>query len=123
MRVLGITETCDLGSMYRRLLDAGHEVRVTISEPLAKGTMLGLVPRAKDWREELPWVREAGGDGLILFEAVGFGALQDELRREGFQVIGGSALGDRLENDRVFAFELLGSFGMRIAAVTHFTHV
>jgi phosphoribosylamine--glycine ligase len=120
MRILGITETCDLGSMYMRLLGEGHEVRVTISEPLASGTMAGLVPRAPNWRDELSWVKEAGQDGLILFEATGFGALQDELRQNGFQVIGGSALGDQLEHDRGEALKLLQSHGLSIAPVRSF---
>src|SRR6478735_6817003 len=102
MRVLGITETCDLGSLYLRLIEEGHEVRVA------------------DWRAELGWVREAGREGLILFEAVGFGALQDELRREGYSVIGGSALGDRLENDRGFAQQVLAEFGLPTAPVAEF---
>ena len=79
MRILGITETCDLGSLYRRLLADGHEVRISVSEPLAAGTMAGLVPRTEEWRAELGWVRDAGDNGIILFEAVGFGALQDQL--------------------------------------------
>src|SRR5919199_1374858 len=111
MRILGITETCDLGSMYLRLIADGHDVRVTVSEPLAAGTMNGLVLRAEDWRQELTWVRQAGDDGLILFEATGFGALQDELRNDGFHVIGGSALGDRLESDRAYALGLLAEHG------------
>jgi len=118
VRILGITETCDLGSLYLRLIAEGHEVKVSVSEPLAQGTMAGLVPRAADWRAELPWV--AAGGGLILFEAVGFGALQDDLRAEGFNVIGGSAFGDRLENDRAFAQNLLADLGMKVAAVTEF---
>ena len=120
MRVLGITETCDLGSLYLRLLGDGHEVKVTISEPLAQGTMDGLVPRAADWQSELEWIRAAGPDGLIIFEAVGFGELQDELRRKGFNVVGGSAFGDRLENDRTFALDLLANRGLRIAPVREF---
>ena len=120
MRVLGITETCDLGSLYLRLIGQGHEVRVTVSEPLAAGTMAGRVPRAADWRAELGWVRKAGADGLILFEAVGFGALQDELRRAGYNVIGGSAFGDRLENDRGFAQRVLAGFGLPTAPVAEF---
>ena len=121
MRILGISETCDLGSMYLRLIGDGHEVRVTVSEPLAGGTMAGMVPRARDWREELAWVREAGGDGAIVFEAIGFGELQDDLREQGYNVIGGSALGDRLESDRSFALELLSAQGLRIASVRQFT--
>lgn len=123
MRVLGITESCDLGSLYLRLLGDGHEVKVTVSEPLAQGTMLGLVPRAANWRDELGWVRAAGKDGVIILEAVGFGELQDELRRDGFHVVGGSVLGDQLENDRAFAFGLLAKHGMKIAPVREFADV
>jgi phosphoribosylamine--glycine ligase len=123
MRVLGITETCDLGSLYLRLLAEGHDVRVSVSEPLAAGTMEGLVPRTLDWRSELDWVRNAGPEGLILFEAVGFGETQDDLRRQGFNVIGGSAFGDRLEDDRTFAFQLLRTSGLRAPAVQQFANV
>ena len=119
MRFLGVTETCDLGSLYMRLLAEGHEVKVFVEDEGARGTMAGLVPRTEDWRSELEWV---GRDGIILFEAVseGFGALQDRLRAEGYQVIGGSAFGDRLENDRAYAQELLAGLGLRIAAVREF---
>lgn len=120
MRILGISETCDLGSMYLRLIAEGHEVQVSVSEALAAGTMAGMVPRAADWREALPWVRKAGDDGLLVFEAVGFGKLQDELRSEGFNVIGGSAFGDRLEEDRVFALRLLADTRMRVARAEQF---
>src|ERR1043165_6598091 len=122
MRFLGITETCDLGALYMRLLADGHEVRVSVSEEKARGTMAGLVPRTDDWEAELDWVRAAGADGIVLFEAVseGFGARQDELRREGFQVIGGSAFGDRLENDRAYAQQLLAALGLQIAGTREF---
>lgn len=113
MHFLGVSETCDLGALYLRLQAEGHEVKVAVSEPLAEGTLAGLVPRVSDWQAELEWIREAGENGIILFEAVseGFGALQDDLRRQGFKVIGGSAFGDRLENDRAFAQELLARLG------------
>ena len=93
---------------------------MTISEPLAKGTMAGLVPHAEDWREELEWIREDEG-GVILFEAVGFGELQDHLRAEGFGVIGGSSFGDRLETDRSFALDLLAEQGLKVAPVRQFS--
>jgi phosphoribosylamine--glycine ligase len=119
MRFLGVTETCDLGSLYMRLIADGHDVKVFVGEEMAQGTMAGLVPRTEDWRSELDWV---GRDGIILFEAVseGYGVLQDGLRGDGYQVIGGSAFGDRLENDRAYAQELLAGLGLRTAAVRHF---
>lgn len=120
MRVLGITETCDLGSLYMRLLGEGHQVRVTVSEPLAEQTMAGLVPRAQDWEQELDWVR-ADPQGTVLFEGVGFGGLQDQLRRDGFNVIGGSSFGDRLEHDRSYALDVLAEHGMKTAQVREFS--
>lgn len=122
MRFLGITETCDLASLYRRLLAEGHEVRVAISDPLAQGTGAGLIPRTADWRGELDWIRQAGRDGVVLFESVseGFGALQDRLRGEGLQVIGGSAFGDRLENDRAFGQAMLADLGFPPGDVREF---
>jgi len=122
MRILGVTESCDLGSLYLRLAAEEHDVRVAISEPLARGTLAGMIPQVGDWRAELDWIRAAGDDGLILFESVseGFGALQDTLRRDGYRVIGGSAYGDRLENDRAFAQRLLGDLGFPAGHVWQF---
>lgn len=122
MRFLGIGDYCDLGSLYMRLIAEGHQVRVSISEPLCQGTLEGLVPKTHDWRSDLPWIREAGDDGIILFENVASerGATQDRLRAEGYRVIGGSSFGDRLENDRVYAQKILSSLGMKIAPIWEF---
>ena len=119
MRVLGVGETCDLGALYLSLAGEGHEVRVAVSHPLAQGTMAGLVDIVPDWRAQLDWV---GADGVILFESVseGFGERQDALRRDGFNVIGGSAYGDRLENDRGYAQQLLSDLGLATAPAWSF---
>lgn len=123
MRFLGVTETCDLGSLYLRLAADGHEVKVYVGEAEAQGTLAGLVPRTADWKAELGWIRAAGQDGVIVFEAVseGFGALQDSLRADGLQVVGGSAFGDRLENDRAYAQQVLAEHGLQTARVREFT--
>jgi phosphoribosylamine--glycine ligase len=125
MRFLGVGETCDLGALYVALQAEGHEVRVAVSEPEAQGTLAGLVPRSDDWRLDLDWVREAGREGVILFESVseGFGALQDALRRDGFNVIGGSTYGDQLENDRAFAQSVLAELGFPAGHVWAFERV
>lgn len=109
--------------MYLRLMRDGHDVRVSVSEPLASGTMAGMVPRSADWRADLSWVREARDQGLIVFEAVGFGDLQDRLRSDGYNVIGGSAFGDRLENDRAFAQRFLSEHGLKTVPMREFSNV
>jgi phosphoribosylamine--glycine ligase len=122
MRFLGIGDTCDLASLYLRLVADGHEVKVSITEPLCHGTLAGMVERTPDWRTELPWIREAGKDGVILFENVSYerGRLQDELRAEGFNVIGGSQYGDRLENDRSYAQGVLSDLGLPTCRIWNF---
>lgn len=125
MRFLGIGDTCDLNSLYLRLAADGHAVKVSITEPLCHGVLAGMVPRTNDWEAELSWIREAGDDGIILFENVAKdrGGLQDALRRDGFHVVGGSAYGDRLEKDRGYAQSILVQIGLPIARVATFENL
>ena len=123
MRFLGIGDFCDLASLYLRLQEEGHEVKVHIANALCRQTLLGLVPHVDDWRTEIPWIRQAGPNGIVLFEnaAEQRGALQDTMRRDGLHVIGGSAYGDRLENDRAYAQEVLRGLGLPICPVVEFS--
>lgn len=122
MRFLGIGDAADLASLYLRLAEDGHEIKIHIGNPLCRGTLAGLVNQVADWQAELPWVREAGREGCILFENVGAGRgqLQDRLRNDGFNVIGSSAYGTRLENDRGYAQRILGELGLSTAPIFEF---
>jgi phosphoribosylamine--glycine ligase len=121
LRFLGIGETNDLGDMYLRLQKAGHEVRVHMSDADSAGVMSGMLSFVDDWRAELDWVRRAGSDGFVLFETASAGVIQDELRRNGFNVIGGSAFGDRLETDRAFGQEVMRDLGFKVAPSYEFS--
>ena len=81
----------------------------------------GMLNFTQDWRSELEWIREAGSDGFILFESAIKGSIQDALRQEGYQVIGGSAFGDRLEGDREYGQQIMHEMGMPIAKSYYFT--
>jgi phosphoribosylamine--glycine ligase len=120
MRVLGIGDSLDLGSMYLDLARRGHDVRAFVGDAAARDTLHGLIATTSDWRRELDWIRDAGRDGYIVFETATHGALQDELRAGGLQVVGGSAYGDRLENDRAFGQEVMRAAGMRVVPTHDF---
>ena len=102
MRFLGVGDSADLAALYLRLVAEGHDVKMCIGHPLCQDTLAGLIERVPNWQAELDWVRAAEADGCILFENVGAGrgAFRTDLRRDGFNVIGSSAFGARLENDR-----------------------
>jgi len=117
VRILAIGSKLELGDLYLSLMREGHDVRVSAWDPAYAGVFDGLVTKVDDWRAQLPWV---GRDGLVFFERVGDGATQDALRAEGYTVIGGSALGDRLEYDRDFGQQTLRRAGLRIAEAHHF---
>jgi phosphoribosylamine--glycine ligase len=113
MFFLGIGHSGDLGDMYLRLQAAGHEVRFYCRDYAEHGVLERMLTRVDDYRAELDWIRSAGDDGVILFETAEHGELQERLRADGFQVIGGSALGDRLENDRAFGQRAIAEMGLK----------
>ena len=121
MRFLGLGEYCDLGAMYIRLIEAGHEVKVYVENADYHDVYVGMLNFTQDWRDELEWICDAGQDGIILFESATKGDIQDALRQEGFQVIGGSAFGDMLESNREYGQQIMLEMGMSIAKSYHFT--
>ena len=115
MRILGIGHFNDLASMYGGFVARGHEVKVFVEDPAFRNVYGGLLDITPDWRKELPWTRDAGNDSLIIFECADKGSEQDELRKSGFRVIGGSQLGDKLEANREFGQQTLRSIGLPTA--------
>jgi phosphoribosylamine--glycine ligase len=109
-----------LGDMYLRLAAAGHEVRVYVDDRDAHDIMDGMIHRVARWQDHVAWVREAGLDGVIVFETAGHGKLQDDLRAAGLNVVGNSAYGTRLEEDRPFAQAVLAALGLCTAPMREF---
>ncbi|MBK1659026.1 phosphoribosylamine--glycine ligase [Paracraurococcus ruber] len=117
MRILAYSPRLYLGDIYLSLLREGHDVRVFGADPPDQRAFGGILDPIADWHDGLRWV---GRDGVVLFEGVAQGARQDALRAEGYRVVGGSALGDRLENDRAFGQAALRDAGLAIAQSSGF---
>lgn len=97
------------GHLAYLLRTEGHDVRLFIQEEGRRNNFGNLVAKSTDWKVDLAWV---GKDGLVVFDDIGFGCEQDRLRAEGYSVFGGSALGDKLEQERVFAQDMFAECGM-----------
>lgn len=121
MRFLGIGHYNDLASMYSDLVARGHQVRVFVEDPDYQDVHRGLLHTTHDWQQDLQWIREAGDDGVIIFECADKGYVQDNLRKEGFRVIGGSHLGDQLETNREFGQQTFRSMGLQTASSHSFS--
>ncbi|MCK9393683.1 hypothetical protein M0Q03_02665, partial [bacterium] len=73
-----------------------------------------------DWEKELEWV---GKDGLIVFDDIGYGKEQDELRAEGYTVFGGCEEGDKLEMDREYAQKIFKEYGIKTIETINFKNI
>lgn len=117
MNILMVSRDLSGGDLCVRLQREGHSVRVFVYEKSQRNKLRGIVRKTKDWRKELKW---AGKDGLILFDSTGFGKIQDELRKEGYSVVGGSEKGDHCEDDRAYGQKVLWASGVKVASSRDF---
>ena len=120
MHILAILSQSLIGAdLVVRLKNEGHAVRVFIDSELQSECLNGMVEKTEDWKNDLSWV---GKDGLIIFDDVEYGEIQDRLRQDGFSVVGGSAGSDRLELDREFGQKVFSQFGMGVAELFNFSN-
>lgn len=110
MRILFVTEDFSGASLCMRLAKEGYEVRALVGNPAYAQTLDGWVEKIATREAGLDWV---GKSGLIVCDDNGFGPLQDRLRAEGFSVVGGSAGGDLLEDDREHAQKVFAAHGLK----------
>lgn len=110
VRVLFVSHDLIAGNIAYLLKQEGHQVKIFIQDRDRRGNFENLLEQTPNWRKEIEWV---GRDGLIVFDDVGYGAIQDRLRRRGYTVFGGSEFGDKLEMDRSFGQKIFAKYGMQ----------
>lgn len=109
MKVLFVSGELIAGDVVCRLKQEGCDVKLFIKDESRKDCFENMVEKTNDWKKELDWV---GKEGLIIFDDVGYGKVQDELRGNGYTVFGGSKESDRLEKERSFAQDIFSKNGI-----------
>jgi phosphoribosylamine---glycine ligase len=120
MRILFISNDLIAGDIARILTNEGHSVKLFVQKKEQRRNLQGFVKKTENWENELLWV---GKSGLIVFDDVGFGKIQNNLRKQGYNVVGGSALGDRLEEDREYGQDIFKKYGIKTAPLKDFDDI
>jgi phosphoribosylamine--glycine ligase len=120
MKILFISKQCIAGDLANQLVKEGHDVKLFFHDKKAKHNFDYMIPKTENWRTELGWV---GKDGLIIFDDIGYGKTQDQLRKKGYIVFGGSELGDKLENNREFGQQIFADAGLKTTPLIGFNNV
>ena len=111
MNILFISDECIAGNLAILLKKEGHNVKLHIKNKNDCQNFDNLVEKISSWKKELKWV---GKDGLIVFGDVGFGKVQDSLRKKGYKVFGGCEEADKLEKNREFGQQIFKKYGLKL---------
>lgn len=120
MNILFISKDLTGGDLAYRLKQEGHLVRLFIEDKNQKQNLEGIVDKTNDWKKELKWV---GKNGLIIFDSIGYGKTQDDLRKDGYSVLGGNQKSDQIEHDRQYGQKILSACGISLVPSINFSNV
>jgi phosphoribosylamine--glycine ligase len=120
MKILFISKELIAGDLPYRLKNEGNEVKLFIEDEKCKQCFENMVEKTDDWKKELEWV---GKTGLIVFDDVGYGTIQDQLREKGYIVFGGCEQGDKLEKNRAFAQSIFLNSGIKSVETYDFSNI
>jgi len=104
-----ISKTGDALALLGRLADEGNGVSFWVKDKKAKDSYKGMLPQVDSWNSKL-----SSKDTIILLDMVGFGAIADNLKKNGFKVYGGGKLNDSLELNREFGMKIARSSGLKV---------
>lgn len=105
MRYNIISETSDGFGFAYRLKSEGSDVRMWTRAASAKQVGDGLVTKVGDLEDLLE--DADASDDIFIFDCSGNGIVADYLKSQGFAVLGGSVVCDRLERDRGMANDVM----------------
>lgn len=120
MNILLVSKDLIAGNLAALMSQEGHDVKLFIQEKKSKESFDNIVTKTENWKKELKWVGKAG---LIIFDDIGYGAIQEKLRKQGYSVVGGSEKGDFLEENRQHCKEIFAFYGMKTVPLFNLDNV
>lgn len=117
MNVLFVSKDLSGGDLAYRLKNEGNNVRLFVEDLDCKKSFDGMVEKTDNWEKDIEWV---GKEGLIVFDSTGYGKIQDDLRKNGYSVVGGCEMGDKLEHDRQYGQKIFSACGINIVPTESF---
>lgn len=96
----------------------GAQVWIYIKDTFARKVGEGLVPHVDSLESGL-----SKNPDVILFDLNGDGPTADKLRKDGWKVIGGGALLDRLEMDRAYGAKVAKQYGIKVPKTVEFKNI
>jgi len=114
-----VSETADGMGFAARLVQEGHPVRMWIRSPDAKSVGDRIVSKVGDFEDLI--VDALPDNDVFIFDVSGNGVFADYLHQNGFPVLGGSVLADRLERDREFGASIMQQCDIEVPDTLSFT--
>jgi len=118
MKILIHSASGDSGGLAWIMKNEGAEVSIFIKDTFARKVGEGLYHHVDSLEEGL----KAKPD-VILFDLNGEGEIAEKLRKDGFKVVGGSQLADKLEMDRAYGVNLAKQFGIKTPKTVEFKKI
>lgn len=118
MRVLIHSSEGDSAGLAWQMQKEGSQVDFFVKEKWARRHMEGIIPHVETLEEGLK-----NKPDFILFDLNGDGGTADSLRKNGFKVVNGSALADKLEFDRSYGVKICKQYGIKTPTTVEFNNV
>src|SRR5258708_1670201 len=118
MKILIHSASGDSGGLAFIMHREGASVDLYIKDAFSRKVLDGIVPHVESLEEGLKKKPD-----LIIFDLNGDGEKADKLRKDGWKVIGGSKLCDRLEMDRSWGVQVAKQYGIKVPKTVEFKNI
>lgn len=118
MRILIHSASADSAGLAYILQREGAQVYFYVKDSFSRRVMDGIIPHVQTIEEGLQ-----KNPDVILFDLNGDGKKADALRQDGWKVIGGSEMADKLEMDRAYGVNVAKQFGIKVPPTVEFKNV